>query len=195
MTEIPSWFSGLLLLVVLLGGVALLWSTRQGRQQKKTGLLVLHSPKSILGAKVALLTELLHSRVAALGLGARRLKSAAITAPPDERSTGAVLQGARALGMDYALVVSMADLSCQVDESRLGDLETLRVNTTLCVAYQMVEIASGRLLLGQTLALCRTTSPIVSGTSVGSEILDGLLAEAANRISENLGSLHLDLAT
>ncbi len=196
MTEIPRWFAGVLLVGVLLGGLALLWSTRRGMQRKKTALLVLNGAKSILGPKVALLTELLYRRVVARGLVPHRLKSVPVTALREEKSAcpSVVLQGARALGADYALVVSMDDLNCQVDESRMGDLESLRVNTTLCVAYQVVEIVSGRLLLGQTLALCRTTSPIVNGTSVGSEILDGLLAEAANRISENLGALHLDLA-
>jgi hypothetical protein len=196
MTETPSWTAGLLLLGSLLGIGAILWGTRPRMRRKKTALLVLSGAKSTLEPKVAVLTELLYRRVTAQGFAARRVKRAAATSLRDEPRAGAsaALHGARAVGADYVLVVSMDDLSCQVDESRMGDLEALRVNTTLCVAYQVVEILSGRLLLGQTLALCRTTSPIVNGTSVGSHIIDGLLDEVADRIGENLGSLHLDLA-
>lgn len=192
MTDLSLWPIGLLLFVVL-GCAAALWGTRQRTKQKKTALFVLSGTKSILDAKVAVLTELLRARVTARGFSAVRAKRAAVAALRDERpaSDAKALQCARSLGADYVLVVSLDDLSCQVDQSRMVNLEALRVSTTLCVAYQLLEIMSGRLLVGQTLALCRTTSPIVSGTTVGSDILDRLLGEVADRIGEHLGSLHL----
>jgi hypothetical protein len=189
----PAWLVWLLSLGALLALGAIACGRHLGKIQRKTTLLVLTGAISILEGKVAVLACLLRARVVARGLAPIRARNLKGTALLDERLTcdAAALQSARRLGADYMLVVSLHDLSCRIDESRLGDLAKLRVNTALCVAYQILEVASGEVLAGQTLALCRTTSPIVGGTSVGSDVLDRLLAEVADRIDEQMESLRL----
>ncbi|MES1166488.1 MAG: hypothetical protein ABUL68_00660, partial [Pseudomonadota bacterium] len=59
------------------------------------------------------------------------------------------------------------------------------------VAFRMIEVGSGRVLAEQTLAHCRKTPPVVNGTSVGSDVVDRLLGEVAERISGHLRSLPL----
>jgi hypothetical protein len=164
------------------------WSAR-----KKTALLVLNCEKTILEARAEVLKRRLRTSMADQGLVPLRAGGTGRALLLDESLAcdATTLDSARSRGADYLLVVSLHDLSCEVDESRLVNLARMRVNTTLCVAYQILEVASGHVLAGQTLALCRTTPPIVSGTGVGGEVLDKLLGEAADRISECLGSLRL----
>jgi hypothetical protein len=127
--------------------------------------------------------------------GIAALRGETVKASRVEVETGdgeaALLAKARAAGADYGLVVSLDDLNCQVDEARVRDIGALRVNTTLCVAYRLFEVGPERLLAGQTLAFCRRTSPIVKGTAVGSDVLDGLMREVADRIDQQMELLHL----
>ena len=147
----------------------------------------------MLASKASVLSELLHRRMATRGIAA--VQTGETGSGPVGMATAdsdvAMLASARALGADYGLVISLDDLNCQVDESRVPDLGKLRVNTTLCVGYRLFEIGPGRLLAGQTLAFCRRTSPIVRGTAVGSDVLDGLMREVADRIDQQLESLQL----
>jgi hypothetical protein len=193
MMAMQTWLEVLLGTGAIGACFLLIWDTGRRARRKKTALFVLNGEKAILEAKISVLTELLYNRVVARGFAGLRSKNFTKIALQNEKLLGdaVMVHHARLLGADYVLVVSMDDLSCQVDESRMAHLAALRVNTTLCVAYQIREVASGRVLAGQTLALCRMTPPIVSGTSVGSDILDKLLGEAADRIAEHLGSLRL----
>jgi len=101
----------------------------------------------------------------------------------------AMLQLARGSAAEYILVVAMRDLICRVDDARMQNPAALRVETTVCVEFQVIDGRSGGLLARHALAHCRTTSPIVRGTSVGSEVLDLLLAEVAAQIASHMGSL------
>jgi hypothetical protein len=179
--------------VAVLAGLAAVWHARRPRPRKRAALIVSSGAKSMLAPKTSVLAEMLHRRMATRGIAAVQAKEAAFGKAEVEVADGdgALLARARALGADYGLLISLDDLNCQVDESRVRDLGKLRVNTTLCVAYRLFEIVSGRLLAGQTLAFCRRTSPIVSGTAVGSDVLDGLMREVADRIDQQLESLHL----
>jgi hypothetical protein len=175
----------------LLATSAVVWIMGR-RTRGKTVLFVLNGEKPILEAKVPVLAQVLCARMMARGFSIFRARKTA-TIRLNEKPDGdtAILQQARGRGADYALVVSLNDLGCQVDESRSWNLETLRMNTMLCADYQMLEVVSGRVLACQTLALCRITPPIVSGTSVGSDILDKLLGEVADRITGHIESLQL----
>ena len=186
-----TWQIGLHRLGARLDGGAGLWDARRRTGRKRAALFVLSGAQSLLRDKIPVLADLLRIRVNACGYSAIRPKDAVLTMPRVEVPVdgSVMLQCARSSRADYALVVSLDDLSCQVDESRPCNLAALRVNTTLCVAYQFIETVSGRVLGAKTLALCRITSPIVSGTNVGGEILDRLLGEVADRISEHLASM------
>ncbi|HWA08153.1 MAG TPA: hypothetical protein VG838_01670 [Opitutaceae bacterium] len=192
MNGLAWWGAVAILPAALLIAGFLLWSPRR-RGRKRAALLVRSEAAAALDAKVGVFRELLHCRLASKGL-ATPLALRPVTGGAPEVETGdhaAALACGRSLNADYVLVVSMDDLNCEVDETQPIDLESMRVNTTLCVAYEVLEMVSGRSVAGRSLALCRNTSPIVSGTSVGSDTLDGLLQEAADSIGEQIGALRL----
>lgn len=172
---------------------AVIWRGFHAHAPKRAALMVLSGEKSILSPQAPVLAELLHHRMATRGIASLWGEAGEVSRVDVETtdSEAALLAKARAAGADYGLVVSLDDLNCQVDESRVRDIGTLRVNTTLCVAYRFFEVGSERLLAGQTLAFCRRTSPIVNGTAVGSDVLDGLMREVADRIDQQMESLHL----
>jgi hypothetical protein len=184
--------AGLALAALLMVGLAI-WHGLRPRARKRATVVVSSAAKSILAPKATVLTELLHRRMATRGIATFQTADAMAHQTEVETADGeaAMLASARAVGADYGLVVSLDDLNCQVDEFRVRDIAQLRVNTTLCVAYRLFEIGPGRLLAGQTLAFCRRTSPIVNGTAVGSDVLDGLMREVADRIDQQMESLHL----
>ena len=168
---------------------------RTGPAARKTALCVLGGSKEVLDAKASLLARLLRDRAALHGFATVPLKSdaAAIALLLDEqaRSAGPALARAQALGARHILLVTLHDLDCRIPDETARVAEGLRVNTTLCVGYHLIEAATGRVLLRRTLALCRMTTPIISGTAVGSEVLDSLLGEMADRIADQMGSLAL----
>jgi hypothetical protein len=188
MTEMAYGLAGLLVLGILLGGLA----AAAGVRRRAVSLFVFDDAQSLLAAKAPELSRLLRAGITARGFSALGEKHPVPILSGDAVAVEtAVLQRSRQLGADYALVVSLHDLTCEVDEFRMTNLATLRVNTTLCVAFRMIEVGSGRVLAEQTLAHCRKTAPIVSGTSVGSDVVDRLLGEVAERISGHLRSLPL----
>lgn len=172
---------------------AAIWRGLHTHAPRRATLLVLSGEKSILSPQAPVLAELLHHRMATRGIAALQDETVMANRVEMEAqdSEATLLARARAAGADYGLVVSLDDLNCQVDEARVRDIGTLRVNTTLCVAYRLFEIGSERLLAGQTLAFCRRTSPIVKGTAVGSDVLDGLMREVADRIDQQMELLRL----
>lgn len=183
-----AWLTVFILAAVVIVGAAMRRGFRPPAR-KRAALIVSSSVKSVLSPKASVLAALLHRRMATRGIAAVPASGQTETELSDGEA--ALLASARALGADYGLVVSLDDLNCQVDESRVRDIGKLRVNTTLCVAYRLFEIGHGRLLVAQTLAFCRRTSPIVSGTAVGSDVLDGLMREVADRIDQQFEALHL----
>lgn len=192
MNEGFTWSLGFVLAAMLLLG-AVVWHSFRPRTRKRAALLISSETRSILAPKASVLSQLLHRRMAMRGIAAVQADAAASDAAGMKTtdSETAMLASARALGADYGLVISLDDLNCQVDESRVRNVGEMRVNTTLCVAYRLFEIGPGRLLAGQTLAFCRRTPPIVRGTAVGSDVLDGLMREVADRIDQQLESLQL----
>ena len=193
MSENVAWGLVFILAVLVIVGAAIRRGFRP-QARKRAALIVSSSVKSVLMPKAPVLAELLHQRMAMRGIAAVGGDAASGRAEAESSDGEAtLLASARALGADYGLVVSLDDLNCQVDDSRVLDLGKLRVNTTLCVAYRLFEIGHGRVLAGQTLAFCRRTSPIVSGTAVGSDVLDGLMREVADRIDQQFESLHLSV--
>lgn len=176
----------------LRAAIEAIWQGFRSPTGRRAAVMVVSGEESILKAKASFMMELLRRRMAKRGIAMLSPQSSAEgkagAAAADET---AILAEARALGADYGVVVSLDDLNCQVDESPMPDVEKLRVSTTLCVAYRIFGIGPDRLLAGQTLALCRRTSPIVRGTAVGSDVLNELLREIADRIDQQLESLQL----
>jgi hypothetical protein len=160
------------------------------RRRRVAALVVLNDGDSILEDKVQTLARVLRAGLRTHGYCTLSPASSAAVGPVGTPAFDAhMLRLARGCAAEYLLVVAMRDLSCRVDDARLWNLPALRVETTVCVEFQVIEARSGRLLAQHALAHCRTTSPIVRGTSIGSELVDLLLAEVAAQIASHMGSL------
>jgi hypothetical protein len=176
---------------LLLGWLVVAMGMR-GRKRRTTALFVFNGGEPILEEKMPMLARLLGAGMKARGFSTLSPGGPVIACREGKPFLdSATLNHARGLGAEYVLIVAMHELSCRVDESRMRNLAALRVDTTLCVGFQLIDAGSGRLLAEEALALCRTTTPIVSGTQVGSEVIDRLLSEVAGQIADHLGSLPL----
>ncbi len=181
-----------LVIVGLLFGWLVVAVGMRRRKPRTTALFVLNGGEPILGKKMPILARLVRAGMKAHGFSILNLGGPVIACRNGKPFLdSATLHHARRSGAEYVLIVAMHELSCRVDESRMRNLAALRVDTTLCVGFQLIDAGSGRLLAEEALALCRTTTPIVSGTQVGSEVIDRLLSVVAGQIADHLGSLPL----
>lgn len=162
---------------------------RQHRR-RTAAIFVLSDGESYLEEKVPAFTDLLRAGMRPHGFSTVSPATSAMAGRWGEPSfDAALLQVARGSGAEYILAVAMREICCRVDDAGLTNLAALRVDTTICVEFQVIETGSGRLLVRNTLAHGRTTSPIVRGTSIGNEVVDLLLSEIAAQIARHLGSL------
>ena len=153
------------------------------RRDARTALVVVNRAGPLMQGRLERFANLL---VVASGDHCRLLTGTRVMRKASVGSEQALLlERIRLLGAGRALVVTLLELSADVSAGISCDPMLLRVDAVLCAGVALVSAETGEVLESRCHALCRRVQPIVPGTSVGSDVVDGLLGQMAESISAN----------
>jgi hypothetical protein len=88
------------------------------------------------------------------------------------------------LGAGRALVVTVTELTTELDRPDSADMALARVHSLICAESRLIEAPSGTLLACRGYALCRLIEPVVAGTAVGAAAMEALLSDLAEAIAD-----------
>jgi hypothetical protein len=96
------------------------------------------------------------------------------------------LRLAQNLGADYLLVASIASLGSEKKVFKDGALETVNLTHNLRVSYRLLEGVQGGSLIGDTVKATKTMRFTENSTTEDSDLINGLLDDAATQVSANV---------
>lgn len=97
------------------------------------------------------------------------------------------LRLAQNLGADYLLVASITSFGSEKKSFDGDGVKTVNVTHTLRVSYKLLEAVQGGSLIGATVTAKKTTRFTENSQTEDSDLVNGLLADAANQVADNMG--------
>lgn len=168
--------------------------------QRKIAIIVENRASAGLNDKVAVLEDLVTSRIAGKGLAVisrdvvtRSLKNYATGNHPNgelnavdqalESGTSA-LNLAQTLGADYLLVPAITSLGTETKTYNGNGIATVNVTHRLRVSYKIVDAGTGGAVRGDTVIAEKTTRQSANVQTEDTDVLNDLLDDAAQQLAE-----------
>ena len=168
--------------------------------QRKIAIIVENRAAAGLNDKVAVLEDLVSSRVAGKGLSVisrdvvtRSLKNYATGNNPNgelnavdqalENGTTA-LNLAQTLGADYILVPAITSLGAETKTYNGNGIATVNVTHRLRVTYKIVDAGTGGAVRGDTVIAEKTTRQTANVQTEDTDVLNDLLDDAAQQLAD-----------
>ncbi len=170
--------------------------------QRKIAIIVENRAAAGLNDKVAVLEDLVTSRVAGKGLSVisrdvvtRSLKNYATGNNPNgelnavdkalESGTTA-LNLAQTLGADYILVPAITSLGAETKTYNGNGIATVNVTHRLRVTYKIVDAGTGGAVRGDTVMAEKTTRQTANVQTEDTDVLNDLLDDAAQQLADTI---------
>ena len=170
--------------------------------QRKIAIIVENRAAAGLNDKVAVLEDLVSSRVAGKGLSVisrdvvtRSLKNYATGNNPNgelnavdqalENGTTA-LNLAQTLGADYILVPAITSLGAETKTYNGNGIATVNVTHRLRVTYKIVDAGTGGAVRGDTVIAEKTTRQTANVQTEDTDVLNDLLDDAAQQLADTI---------
>jgi hypothetical protein len=196
-------------MAMVLSAAAILWSSvglPAGATVQKVAIFVENRAEQSLNDKMPVLEDFLSSRLTGKGysvishedaigaLSAYSIEGVASESSPEEkldealRSSTSALRLAQNLGADYIFLASISSYGKEKRVFESADLNTENVIHTLRVSYKLLEASRGGSLIGDVVKVTKTERSTANSSTENSDLLNGLLDEAAELVADNAGN-------
>jgi hypothetical protein len=158
---------------------------------RKTAIIVENHAGADFNDKVAVLEDLVGTRVAGRGYSviSRDVVTQALSGQPNAldsalNDSSSALRLAQNLGADFILVPSITTYGAEKKSYDGNGIATLNITHTLRVSYKIIEAGAGGAVRGGTVISTKTVRQTPDLTTEDSDIINGLLDDAAGQLAD-----------